>query len=64
MLLTIGCSDSNVTQGSKKTGEYTYVNENQYGVKINKVNLSRPVEGKSYSVDVSGSSISDEIETD
>ena len=61
---SVGCSDLENSNSSKETDEYSSVNEKQYGVKLNKVNLSRPVEGKNYSVDVSGLPISDEIESD
>ena len=64
LLLMTGCSDTNESKMSTGAGEYTQVNEKQYGVKMNKVNLSRPVEGKNYSVEVSGLPIRDEIESD
>ena len=69
LLLLMACSEAVNDTALYEESETTYEesdtgqnSENQFGVKLNKIILSRAVDGKNYSVGVSGLPISDEIQ--
>jgi len=62
VLVSVGCSDSRDSSSTGSGEDDEYAAQNEFGVKLNKIELSRPVDGKSYTVDISGLPISDKLD--
>ena len=62
VLLSVGCGDSRDSPSTENAQDNDYGAQNEFGVKLNRIELSRPVDGKSYTVDLSGLPISDQLD--